>query len=139
MEGQLKNRLIHLSCRKLVCVQQADSPLRRSLHLLGVVRRAREEGARFAPEITPLLHLPAPKKVRFAKNVTIHPIPNRKMLKEMAWNSPTGMMDDYEYPPWTPSDEFNPQYVIVINAHAMRKRKMNMHFDLVQKRQACVA
>uniref|UniRef100_A0A7E4V994 Uncharacterized protein n=1 Tax=Panagrellus redivivus TaxID=6233 RepID=A0A7E4V994_PANRE len=58
LESRLRNRLIKLSCNKLVDLRRSSSPLRRSLHVLAVLRGAHAANAKFAPECSDLLNKP---------------------------------------------------------------------------------
>jgi hypothetical protein len=61
-EAVIRQRLIRLSCAKLLAFKKSSEGLRRSLQILTVLKHAHSDEARFEPECSDLLH-PQPHRL----------------------------------------------------------------------------
>jgi hypothetical protein len=61
-EAVIRQRLIRLSCAKLLAFKKSSEGLRRSLHVLTVLKHAHSDEARFEPECSDLLR-PQPNRL----------------------------------------------------------------------------
>jgi hypothetical protein len=61
-EAVIRQRLIRLSCAKLLAFKKSSEGLRRSLHVLTVLKHAHSDDARFEPECSDLLR-PQPNRL----------------------------------------------------------------------------